>query len=98
MLTTLSIGDLPQAGLAAGDREGRGATAESPRLEAHLCLPGTSCFVARADIKVLQGMLGYASPALTLDRYGHLLPGQAQSVADRLDEMARKANPRRTHP
>jgi len=38
-------------------------------------------------------MLGHASAALTLDRYGHLLPGQAQSVADRLDEMARLATP-----
>jgi len=46
---------------------------------------------AGADVKVLQRMLGHASAALTLDRYGHLLPGQAQSVADRLDEMARAA-------
>ncbi len=38
-------------------------------------------------------MLGHASAALTLDRYGHLMPGQAQSVADRLDEMARRASP-----
>lgn len=29
----------------------------------------------------------------TLDRYGHLLPGQAQSVTERLDEMARLARP-----
>jgi hypothetical protein len=33
-------------------------------------------------------MLGHASAALTLDRYGHLMPGQAHTVADRLDEMA----------
>lgn len=36
-------------------------------------------------------MLGHSSAALTLDRYGHLFPGQAESVADRLDEMARAA-------
>jgi hypothetical protein len=36
-------------------------------------------------------MLGHASAALTLDRYGHLMSGQARSVADRLDEMARRA-------
>ena len=48
---------------------------------------------AGADVKVLQRMLGSASAALTLDRYGHLLPGQARTVADRLDEMARAAVP-----
>jgi hypothetical protein len=38
-------------------------------------------------------MLGHASAALTLDRYGHLLPGQAEEVARRLDEMARLSRP-----
>jgi hypothetical protein len=38
-------------------------------------------------------MLGHASAALTLDRYGHLLPGQAEEVARRLDEMASRARP-----
>jgi hypothetical protein len=40
-------------------------------------------------VKVLQQILGHASAALTLDRYGHLMPGQAESIADRLDAMAR---------
>lgn len=57
----------------------------------HTC--ASLAIAAGADIKVLQRMLGHASAALTLDRYGHLLPGQAQSVADRLDEMARLATP-----
>jgi len=48
---------------------------------------------AGADVKVLQRMMGHDSAALTLDRYGHLMPGQARSVADRLDEMARRARP-----
>ena len=48
---------------------------------------------AGADVKVLQRMLGHASAALTLDRYGHLMPGQERSVADRLDAMARQATP-----
>ena len=55
----------------------------------HTC--ASLAIAAGADVKVLQRMLGHASAALTLDRYGHLLPGQAQSVADRLDEMARQA-------
>lgn len=57
----------------------------------HTC--ATLAIAAGADVKVLQRMLGHASAALTLDRYGHLLPGQAESVADRLDEMARLAKP-----
>ncbi len=28
---------------------------------------------------------------MTLDRYGHLMPGRAQDVADRLDALARAA-------
>jgi len=46
-----------------------------------------------ADIKVPQRMLGHASAALTLDRFGHLFPGQAQSVAERLDEKPCLATP-----
>lgn len=55
----------------------------------HTC--ASLAIAAGADVKVLQRMLGHASAALTLDRYGHLMPGQAESVADRLDEMARAA-------
>lgn len=57
----------------------------------HTC--ASLAIAAGADVKVLQRMLGHASAALTLDRYGHLLPGQAQCVAERLDEMARVARP-----
>jgi hypothetical protein len=38
-------------------------------------------------------MLGHASAVMTLDRYGHLMPGRAQDVADRLDALARAAVP-----
>ncbi len=48
---------------------------------------------AGADVKVVQSMLGHASAAMTLDRYGHLMPGQAASVAERLDAIARAAVP-----
>ena len=65
----------------------------SARLD-HTC--ASLAIAAGADVKVLQRMLGHASAALTLDRYGHLLPGQAESVADRLDEMARAATPTAT--
>lgn len=56
----------------------------------HTC--ASLAIVAGADVKVLQRMLGHASAALTFDRYGHLLPGQAESVADRLHEMARDSD------
>jgi integrase len=38
--------------------------------------------------KVLSEMLGHASVAITLDRYGHLYPGDAAAFADRLGEVA----------
>ncbi len=57
----------------------------------HTC--ASLAIAAGADVKVLQRMLGHASAALTLDRYGHLMPGQERSVADRLDAMARRATP-----
>lgn len=57
----------------------------------HTC--ASLAIAAGADVKVLQRMLGHASAALTLDRYGHLLPGQAESVAERLDLLARAAEP-----
>jgi integrase len=57
----------------------------------HTC--ASLAIAAGADVKILQRMLGHASAALTLDRYGHLLPGQAESVADRLDQLARAVEP-----
>ncbi len=62
----------------------------------HTC--ASLAIAAGADVKVLQRMLGHASAALTLDRYGHLLPGQAESVAERLDEMAQSAAARTNAP
>lgn len=49
----------------------------------HTC--ASLAIAAGADVKVLQRMLGHASATLTLDRYGHLMPGQSEAVADRLD-------------
>ena len=49
--------------------------------------------VAGADVKTLQTMLGHASAVMTLDRYGHLMPGSAEDVAARLDVLARAADP-----
>jgi len=57
----------------------------------HTC--ASLSIAAGADVKVLQHMLGHTSAALTLDRYGHLLPGQSRGVADRLDEIAGGVTP-----
>ncbi|MGR6967462.1 tyrosine-type recombinase/integrase [Geodermatophilus sp. URMC 61] len=38
-----------------------------------------------ASVKGVQSMLGHASAQMTLDRYGHLFPGELDAVADRLD-------------
>jgi integrase len=40
---------------------------------------------AGANIKAVQSMLGHASAAMTLDRYGHLMGDELDAVADRLD-------------
>jgi len=66
-----------------------GLTPLRPHDLRHTC--ASLAIAAGADIKVLQRMLGHFSAVLTLDRYGHLFPGQAESVADRLDEMAEAA-------
>jgi len=44
---------------------------------------------AGADIKVIQTMLGHESAAMTLDQYGHLMPGRLEAVADALDALLR---------
>jgi integrase len=44
---------------------------------------------ARADVKVVQQMLGHKSATMTLDLYGHLFPDRLDEVADALDVAAR---------
>jgi integrase len=41
----------------------------------HTC--ASLAIASGADVLVLQRMLGHASAAMSLDRYGHLMPGQA---------------------
>jgi len=44
---------------------------------------------AGGNVKVVQQMLGHATPSMTLDLYGHLFPDQLDDVADRLDVIGR---------
>jgi len=41
-----------------------------------------------ASVKAVQSMLGHASAAMTLDRYGHLYEDELDTVADRMDDAA----------
>ncbi|MHA4853025.1 tyrosine-type recombinase/integrase [Rhodococcus sp. MSC1_016] len=54
----------------------------------HTC--ASLAITAGANIKTLQRMLGHASAALTLDRYGHLFDDDLGMVADKLDKLARR--------
>jgi integrase len=38
-----------------------------------------------ANVKAVQSMLGHASAAMTLDRYGHLFGDELDALADRMD-------------
>ena len=44
--------------------------------------------------------LGHSSIMVTMDLYGHLLPSEAEEIADRLDDMLRasQTDKRRTKP
>jgi integrase len=47
---------------------------------------------AGADIKVVASRLGHATPRLTLDTYGHLLPGAQEDAVRRLMDHLSKVN------
>ena len=46
---------------------------------------------AGAHPKQIQALLGHSSITSTLDRYGHLLPGMDEALAERMDEVGRDA-------
>ena len=52
------------------------------------------------DLQLVMRQLGHSSIAVTVDRYGHLLPGRLEQVADKMDTMLKlrgwDSNPRQT--
>jgi hypothetical protein len=56
-------------------------------------LPGLS---AAANVKAVQRMLGHAKASMTLNVYADLFDDDLEAVADRLDEVARRADFLRT--
>ena len=55
----------------------------------HTC--ASLAIAARANVKVLQTLLGHKTATLTLDRYGHLFPDDLGRIADAFDAAAESA-------
>ena len=53
---------------------------------------------AGVNAKALSTYMGHASIAITLDRYGHLMPGNEEEAADLLDVYLNRAEPRPQRP
>jgi integrase len=50
------------------------------------------CIAAGVNVKALSTYMGHASVTITLDRYGHLMPGHAAETVERIDAyLARDA-------
>jgi integrase len=47
---------------------------------------------AGVNAKALSAYMGHASVAFTLDRYGHLMPGNEEEAASLLDAYLERAN------
>src|SRR3954453_13919428 len=79
----------PDTPPASGRRRTAGQAAEGlvPHELRHTA--ASLAIASGASIKGVQSMLGHASAAMTLDRYGHLFGDELDAVADRLDAAAR---------
>jgi hypothetical protein len=47
---------------------------------------------AGVNAKALSTYMGHSSITITLDRYGHLMPGNEDAAAERLDAYLERAN------
>ena len=95
------LADAPRAGvLVLGDALGKPAAVSLPRVaqrvwNVHGLAPiglhearhtfASFLIAAGVNAKAISAALGHASIAITLDRYGHLMPGSTGEVRDRLD-------------
>lgn len=46
---------------------------------------------AGVNVKALSAYMGHGSIAITLDRYGHMLPGSDADAAERLDAFVARS-------
>jgi hypothetical protein len=60
----------------------------------HTC--ASLAIAAGGNVKVLQTLLGHKTATLTLDRYGHLFPGDLGRIADAFDQAAGRRLPNNT--
>src|SRR5262249_41637649 len=61
--------------------------AELPPIELHECRHTYAAYMIAAGVnaKSLSTYMGHSTITVTLDRYGHLLPGNERESADQLD-------------
>jgi hypothetical protein len=57
---------------------------EAPRLAAYL---GFSAYPEGESLAYVRDQLGHSSIKITVDTYGHLVPGANKAAVDRLDEL-----------
>jgi integrase len=72
--------------------------AELPPIGLHECRHTYAAFMIAAGVnaKALSTYMGHSSITITLDRYGHLMPGNEQQAADMLSTYL-EHNRRTTH-
>jgi len=85
----------PMTATCAFERIARKAAISTTRLHDCRHTVATTLLLAGVDVRTTAGVLGHASPTITLSTYAHLLP-EAQREAierlgDRLEQLARKA-------
>jgi integrase len=53
--------------------------------------PLTTSFLAREPVHVVSQRLGHATPAITMNIYAHVLPGNQRQAADRFAQLLMEA-------
>ncbi len=73
--------------------DGAWKRAELDRITLHECRHTYASFMIAAGVnaKALSEYMGHAGIAITLDRYGHLMPGNEEEAADLLDSYLRRS-------
>ena len=56
-------------------------------------LPSAREFVARSYTRYVRDQMGHASIQITVDTYGHLVPGGNRAAVDRLDDETQPSAP-----
>ena len=66
--------------------------ADEPAVSTRFSWHRISSAKAGVHPKQIQALLGHSSITTTLDRYGHLLPGMDEALAERMDGVGRAAS------